>query len=373
MRRLSIDLVRPGMKVGRSIYNSNGQVLLNAGVVLTRRYIDKLKSMGIPALYIDDGWLSDIQVEDVISEETRMAVTSQVREFFSNTGSNPSASRNIIGIKDIGHTVNEIIDQLLNSRDIVVNLTDIRSLDEYTFGHSVNVCVLALTTGIRIGYSKAKLFHLAMGALLHDIGKTRIPEHILNKPGKLTDEEFKEIQKHSEYGYEILLKNPNVSRLSALVAQQHHERYNGQGYPNRLENEEIHEFAQITGLVDMYDALTADRVYRRAFSAHEAYEMISASGNHFFDLRLVKAFLHHVAAYPAGTLVKLNTGEIAGVIDTTPGYTKQPRVRVLFSSDGQPLIEPHEIWLAENYKIFITNVINDESELSTLKSKLSAL
>lgn len=372
MRKISIDLVRPGMKVGRSIYNSNGQVLLQAGVILTQRYIHRLKLLGIPAVYIDDGWLPDIQVSDVISEEIRAKVTRKVRDFFSNKNECCSAiSRNIVGIKDIGNTVNEIIDQLLYSSDIVVNLTDIRSLDEYTFGHSVNVCVLALITGIHLGYSKAKLFHLGMGALLHDIGKIKVPKHILNKPGKLTDEEFNEIKKHSTYGYEILHKNPNVSRLSALVAHQHHERYNGQGYPNGLKKDDIHEFAKITGMVDMYDALTADRVYRRAYSPHEAYEMISASGDQFFDLYLIKAFLHHIAAYPAGTLVKLNSGEIAVVVDNIPGYTKQPKVCILFSEDGHPLTEPKELWLAEDYRIFITKVINDESALNVLKKSLS--
>jgi HD-GYP domain-containing protein (c-di-GMP phosphodiesterase class II) len=371
MRKIHVDSLSPGMKVGRPVFNSRGQVLLNAGVELTKRYIEKLKVMGIPSLYIDDGFLSDVQVDDVITDEARTNIKKKVRDFYTRLESEPSAAQTVIGMKDINNLVNEIIDQLLESKDIVVNIMDIRTLDEYTFGHSVNVCVLALMTGIKLGYSKAKLYHLAMGALLHDVGKTCIPEHILNKPGKLTDEEFNEIKKHPNYGYEILIKNPCVSRLSALIAQQHHERLNGDGYPYNLKDDEIHELAKVTGMVDIYDALTADRVYRRALPPHEAYEMISACGDYYFDFHLVQAFLHNVAAFPSGSLVKLNTGETAGVIETFPGYTKQPKVRILLSSNGQPLKNKREIWLAEDYNVFITSVIDDESELKLIKKKLS--
>ncbi len=372
MRKLFIDFVLPGMKVGRPICNSKGHVLLNAGVILTRRYIQRLKSMGIPAIYIDDGLLSDVEVPDVIPDDIRFSVMTNVRSFYSNLEIKSDESKNIIGMKKIGKGINDIINQLLESPDIVVNLTDIRSVDEYTFGHSVNVCVLALLTGIKLGYSKAKLYHLAMGALLHDVGKTQVPDYILNKPGKLTEEEFMAMQQHSDFGYEILLKNDNVSRLSALIAQQHHERLNGHGYPKCLKNDEIHEFAQVTGLVDIYDALTADRVYRAAIAPYVAYEMIRDYAGLLFDSNLVNAFLYNVAAFPSGTLVKLNTGEIAGVVETAPGYTTQPTVRILFSHDGRPINDKKEIWLArKDCTLFISSVITDESELNTIKSKLS--
>lgn len=240
-------------------------------------------------------------------------------------------------------------------------------------GHSVNVCILALMIGIHLGYSRSKLFHLAMGALLHDIGKTSIPERILNKPGKLSNAEFEIIKQHSIYGYKILNNNPNISHASALIAQQHHERYNGQGYPNALSKDDIHEFAKITGIADMYDAITADRVYRKAHSPHEAFEIISASGDNLFDFYLVEAFLHHLTAYPTGTLVKLNTGEIAIVTENYPGYSRQPKVRMLFSSSGCPLTVNEELWLAEDCKISISKVITDTAELNILENKVQSI
>ncbi|RKO67011.1 HD-GYP domain-containing protein [Desulfofundulus salinus] len=369
MRKVPTDLLRPGLKVGRAVYNASGQVLLQAGTILTERFITRLKMLGIPAVYIDD--FVGVEVEDVISEETRVQATAKVKALFlseSQRGTGPS--RALIDVKDMISTVNEIIDELLSRRSLMVNLVDIRSLDEYTFGHSVNVCVLAVITGITLGYSRTKLFHLGMAALLHDIGKTRIPLEILNKPGPLTSEEFQLIQKHCIYGAEILQQDPEANLLCRIVAMQHHERHNGQGYPLGLKGAEIHEFAQITGLVDMYDALTADRVYRPAYPVHEAYEMIAGSGNFLFDFDIVQAFLSNVAAYPAGSLVRLSSGEIGVVIETKRGFSLYPRVLVLFSAQRQPLGKPYEINLAEHRHLTITEVIKDywESFSETIKN-----
>ncbi|SHJ54517.1 HD-GYP domain-containing protein [Desulfofundulus thermosubterraneus] len=369
MRKVPTNLLRPGLKVGRAVYNASGQVLLQAGTILTERFITRLKMLGIPAVYIDD--FPGVEVEDVISEETRAQAIAKVKALLlSKSQQSTGPSRALIGVKDMISTVNEIIDELLSRRSLMVNLVDIRSLDEYTFGHSVNVCVLAIITGITLGYSRTKLFHLGMAALLHDIGKTRIPLEILNKPGPLTGEEFQLIKKHCIYGAEILEQDPGANLLCRIVAMQHHERHNGQGYPLGLKGAEIHEFAQITGLVDMYDALTADRVYRPAYPVHEAYEMIAGSGDYLFDFDIVQAFLSNVAAYPAGSLVRLSSGEIGVVIETERGFSLYPRVLVLFSAHRQPLAKPYEIKLAEHRHLTVTEVIKDywEAFLETIKN-----
>ncbi|MCF8009965.1 MAG: HD-GYP domain-containing protein [Clostridiales bacterium] len=368
MRRISINSVQPGMKLGHTIYNSNGQVLLNTGVILNKKYINKLKDLGIPLLYIDDGLLSDVKVDDVVSQEVRVEVTQKIKKFFqdANTGTTTS---NLIGVKELGKDINSIIDQLLGSEEVVYDLMDIRLLDEYTFGHSVNVCLLALITGIHLGYSRTKLFHLGMGALLHDVGKTKIPQSILNKPDKLTDEEFNEIKKHPEYGYEVLINKPNVSRLSSIIALQHHEKENGNGYPYGIAGDEIHEMAKITGLVDMYDALTSDRVYRKAFFPHEAYKMLLASAGNFYDANLVNSFLQHVAAYPVGTMVILNSGQTAAVVENRSSKTTVPKVRLLFTSEGEVVTDIEEFWLNNN--MYIEKVISDEEELINLRNNIS--
>lgn len=356
------------MKVGRPVYNSRGQLLLAAGTVLNRRNILRLKSLGIPALYIDDGLLPDVTVDDVISDDIRVQVMRQVRRLLEAEAQDLPVGRAIVKVREMAQTVNEIIDQLLNLPSLVVNLVDIRSLDDYTFGHSVNVCVLSLLTGITLGYNRAKLFHLGMGALLHDVGKVRIPREILNKPGSLTREEFNVVKEHTVYGYEMLQRLPDVSPMAARIAYQHHERHQGQGYPQGLREDEIHEFARITAVADVFDALTADRVYRRAFPVHEAYEMIAGSGNFLFDFNVVRAFLQNVAAYPAGTIVALSNGEIGVVVENRRGLTLYPRVRILFEAGGTPVTEVRERFLAEERTVTVVRVL-DEGELGVLRGR----
>jgi len=357
MRRTPLTLIKPGMKVARPVCNGSGQVLLNAGVILNHRYIERLKSLGIPSLYIEDGFLPDIQIDDVISEETRIKAIAQVKNLLQEH--TKSLGIQVYHTEKLHSTVNEIIDQLLSNNELIVNLMDIRALDDYVFAHSVNVCVLSLITGISLGYERAKLFHLGMGALLHDIGKIMVPKAILDKPGVLTPEEYLEIKKHPEFGMQILNNNPNVSSLSRLVVHQHHERYNGQGYPRGLREAEIHEFAQIVGMVDVYDALTADRVYRKAFPPHEAFEMISGAGDYLFSYHIIEPFLSNIAAYPAGTIVQLSSGDYAIVVHTAKGFPLHPRVRILFDKHLKPVTDGSEIELLDYHSLVITRVVEE--------------
>lgn len=357
MRRVPVTALKPGMKVGRQVRNSDGIVLLNAGVCLNEKYINRLLLLGIPSLYIDDGLLPDIQVDDVIPEQTRAKAITQVKKVLIEH--TKSHGGRLDRTEKIYSTVNEIIDQLLNNSRMLVNMVDICTMDDYIFAHSVNVCVLALMTGISLGYERPKLFHLGMGAMLHDIGKLFIPKEILDKPGKLTSEEYDIVKKHPDFGLQILKANPQVSSLSCLVVHQHHERYCGQGYPNGLKESEIHEFAQITGMVDMYDALTADRVYRKAFPPHEAYEMFSGAGDYLFSYSLIEPFLSNIAAYHAGTIVELSTGEKAVVVSTSKGFSLYPRIRLLFDKEERPIDTITEIELLDYRNVVISRVLDE--------------
>lgn len=365
MRRVPVDFLQPGMKVGRSIYNSRGQLLLAAGTILSQRNIVGLRSLGIPAVYIDDGLLPDIVVGDVISDALRVEAVRQVRRLFEAETEGLPVGRAIIKTRQLAQTVDEIIDQLLSQESLAVNLVDIRSVDDYTFGHSVNVCVLSLLTGITLGYNRGNLLFLGMGAILHDIGKVRVPWRILNKPDFLTKEEFEIVKQHTVHGYEILKRLPDISPMAAKIAHQHHERHQGQGYPQGLRGDEIHAFARITAVADVFDALTADRVYRPAVPVHEAFEMIAGSGDFLFDFEVVQAFLYNIAAYPVGTTVALSNGEIGVVVETVRGLSLYPRVRILFDAGGAPVEDAYERALAEERNITVVRVV-DEGELRGL-------
>lgn len=369
MYKVPIDVLKPGMKVAKAIYTSDGQILINRGVRLKPRYIENLRKFGIAAIYVEDNLAVDIVAEDVIDEATRREATKTVRKFFIDTQQNNSG-RSVISNQELERTVNNIIEDLLSQKELMVNLQDIRAMDDYTFAHSVNVCVLSLITGIALGFSKTQLSHLGMGALLHDIGKLKIPESIVNKPGKLTEEEFSIMKQHSQIGYDIL--RSQVSLLTAHMALEHHERYDGTGYPSQLSGKDIHLFSRICSVADVFDAVTADRVYRKAYAPHEAYELLAASGGSHFDYHVVSTFLRNIAAYPTGTWVELNTGEIGVVVETKPGFSTRPLVRLMFGPgpDREPLSNPENMDLTTELNRLVARVVPHE-EVEKITNSLS--
>lgn len=356
---MPIDSLKPGMVVAKAIYDADGHILLNKGVVIKQSYIRHLKMLKVPAVYITDKYLGDVEVPDVVNEQTRLKAVKIIKNVF-NDQSQEKRHIPLLTDSSIQQVVNTIIEDLLDQNSLMINLSDIRTMDDYTFAHSVNVCILALLTGITLNYSRAALKLLGIGALLHDIGKVCIPLNILNKPGKLTPKEYKEICRHAELGYEMLRQQKGISQVSAQVALQHHERYDGSGYPQGLKGEDIHEFARITGVVDVFDALTADRIYRPAFPNYEAYEMLAAAGNFTHDYKIVEAFLYNIAVYPVGTLVKLNSGDIAVVIGTRRGQSYRPKVKLLFNDSGKAFKKKTIIDLAEELKYSVVRVLSEE-------------
>lgn len=361
MRRIPTHALYPGLEVARTVFNKSGQPLLTRGTILTERFISRLKNLGVPGVYAEDGLLPDIEVDDVIDEGTRVRAVSLVRSLMGGRTGTPGsvAKKATILSRELTDSVSDIVDQLLLNRKVMVNLVDIKTFDEYTFCHSVNVCVLSVLTGISLGFGRDRLSTLAIGSMLHDIGKIQIPQEVLNKPGQLSAEEYDLIKKHCQIGFEIIKSSGAIDIVAASVSLQHHERYDGQGYPNRLQEKKIHQFSRIVGITDTYDAITSDRVYKKAASSHEAYEFISGSGGHLFDYEITRAFLSHIPAYPVGTMVVLNTGEVGAVVENIKGFSRFPRVRVLFDPYGKFIPDLREIWLAEDTDYYIVRTVDD--------------
>ena len=365
MRRVYVSSLQPGMRVARTIYGIRGEILLSQGALLTNGYIAKLVKHGVPFIYINDGLMNGRVVKDVITEKTRVAAVKQVENILLNT---QESGKLVIEPKEIYNTVRSFTGELLSSESLMLNLVDLRTQDTYTFAHSVNVCVLALMTGVTLGYSNDELTTLGAGALLHDLGKVKIPGNILNKPSSLTPTEFEVIKTHTSYGYKLITESRSLGSVIPIIALQHHESYDGSGYPMGISGDYFHEFAQITAIADKFDALTANRVYRKAFPPHEAYEMCAASGNYLFKDRIVRAFLHNISAYPSGSMVQLNSGEIAVVIETPKGYSLLPIVRLIFDKQGNPINQFKELNLSKESGIFVVRVLPEE-EIQPLVEK----
>ncbi|HEX6972218.1 MAG TPA: HD-GYP domain-containing protein [Limnochordia bacterium] len=349
MRAIPVSMVKPGMRLGRTIF-VDGQPYLRRGAEIRASYLVHLERQGITSLYILDD-IEEVQdLDEALGEETRTRAFQAVKEAMTQarTGAalNPDA---IFG------AASRIIDDILQQRDVLVHLTDIRALNDYTFAHSVSVCALSVVLGVHRGLSPGELRDLAVGALLHDIGKVRISEEIWNKPGPLTPDEFELVKRHPTYGFEILRRHPEFSVLSAHIAYQHHERENGSGYPRGLSGDEIHTFARITAVTDVYDALTSQqRPYHQPHSPIEAAEFLASGRGELFDAATVNTFLRRIALYPPGSWVRLTNGEVGVVVEVRKDAPALPRVKMI----ERPTQEVIDLALAPQLKV--AEVLSDD-------------
>lgn len=352
------------MKVARTIYDSDGRALLTAGMVLNERYIERLKELGIGSIYIKDELFDSVaEIKDVVSEQTRLETLRLVKNSFNALERNRH-----LNVRAVRSVVDGLIDEILANRDILINLVDIRTYDDYTFQHSVNVCILSLMTAITLGYNQLRLKELGIGALLHDIGKIRIDKAVLNKQGDLSSEEYEEVKRHAEYGFDILRSYDEIPLLSAHIAFQHHERWDGKGYPRGLAQTNIHEYARIVAVADVYDALLADRPYRPAYSISQAVTIVSRMASVYFEPRCVAALISNIALFPLGSVVMLSSGDTALVVDVNKNAPTRPVVRVIFDPAGRKLSEPREVDLTKFSSIYITKVLT-EQEIAELVHK----
>lgn len=254
-----------------------------------------------------------------------------------------------VNVSAVSGVVEDILESLIRNKDALPSLTLLKSHDEYTFSHSVNVGVLAVAFGRQHGLAPESLRRLGTGALLHDIGKVRVPLAILNKPGRYTREEYDMMKRHPEAGAEILSRTPGIAEDSIHPALEHHERGDGTGYPYNKTLAKMNAFGLITQVVDVYDAMTSKRVYHQEQQPYEVLRYLYARGQSgHFDLLTVQKFIQCVGIYPVGSHVELNTGETGIVISVNRGWLLAPRVLITQGPDG-PLAAPYlEVDLAES-------------------------
>lgn len=357
MRLISITNVLPGMVLAKPILSESGVVLVGKDAELTSRMIKTLQMMGIEHLYIRTPYTDDIEIHDIISPETRRRAYQQIKEAFREFETYNSKKYIFSSGKmerSFRPVLENIISELVEQKKVLDLVSTLYISDQEVYTHSFNVTVYATALAIREGLNQKQLLEFGIGAILHDIGKVGIPPEILNKPGKLTTEEFEQIKKHAEYGFELLRKQEHIPLIAAHMAFQHHERIDGTGYPRGLSGPEIHPFAKILAVSDVYDALTCHRVYRRAMLPHDALEILYAGSGTQFEQSYVESFRNTVAAYPIGLTVTLSTGEIGVVVDYNQSLPSRPIVRVIKDAE-QADITPYEIDLSKKLNITITN------------------
>ncbi len=334
---------------------------------------DAIAKEGIEHIELHRGLLVDKKIGAAIKEGKKKAT-----EVFKDA---------IDAVKDLVHTVNldkpsnlrkmnsvvqTMVDNILDNRDAILGLTSIKMYDEYTFAHSVNTSILAVSLGTFLSFDKPQIAALGVASLMHDIGKVKVPHTVINKPGKLTDEEWEQVKRHPIEGALMLSDIPGVSKLAMVAAFEHHQ--NG-GYP-KVEGEiKLHPFSQIVSLADAYEALTAARVYYSSQMAPDsAVRILLAKRHTVFNSVLVKAFVNMIGIFPIGTLLKLDTGEIGLVLHQTRDLLR-PRVLILDKFDGSERETGAEVSLVETaggkYKRNVIGTINPHAARIDVKQYLA--
>ncbi len=251
-----------------------------------------------------------------------------------------------VELEKLEPVVSAITESIFRNSDAIVSLLRIKRTDIYTFQHSVAVGTLLISFCRSLEMDRSIIEQAGIGGLLHDIGKMKIPINILNKPGKLNESEFEIMKKHVSYGGLLLENTTGISPIAVCVAAEHHERYDGSGYPLGLKGDEISRYGQMASIVDVYDALTSDRIYHIGSEPTVVLKKLLEWSDHHFNLRFVHQFIRTIGIYPVGTLVKLESGYLAVVIEQHHEDLLHPLVRAVFNIRSGGYISPRDLDLS---------------------------
>ena len=257
---------------------------------------------------------------------------------------------NSISVEDVEPLVNEISQSVMRNSSAMLSITRIKTLDDYTYLHSVAVCALMIALGKQLNY-QGDIHALGMAGLLHDVGKTAIPENILNKPGKLTDGEFEIVKGHPFRGWQILKESSGVDEVALDVCLHHHERVDGNGYPDKISGDELSLVARMGAVCDVYDAITSERCYKNGWDPADALKkMTSWKGGHFDD-HVFNAFVKTIGIYPTGTLIKLKSGRLGIVTEQSDKTLLKPKIKIFYSSTSRSHIPQKHVDLARSQEV----------------------
>jgi HD-GYP domain-containing protein (c-di-GMP phosphodiesterase class II) len=269
-----------------------------------------------------------------------------------------------VDLAPVIEVTNKSVDAIFNNPDSLACMINIREKDEYLLEHSVAVAVYMTIFSRYLAMDKEIIQHLSVGAFLHDIGKIKIPDKVLNKPGKLTDDEFTVMKTHATHSIDIIKKIPHINPLSLEVAALHHEKLNGEGYPFQIKGENINQYGRMIAICDIFDALTANRVYKEGFTHSKAFSILRelAKSNHL-DTTLVDQFIKCVGVFPIGSLVQLESKKLAIVEQRNNNEPIKPKVRSFYSVNLNQYLDTQDIDLSDTDDFIVKSVRAEEFDL----------
>jgi|APMI01.1.fsa_nt_gi HD-GYP domain-containing protein (c-di-GMP phosphodiesterase class II) len=372
LKKIPVGRLRPGMFIHEMCGDWMSHPFWRAQFALKadgdlRRIVDA----GIQHVYIDTSRGLD-DVEAVAADEVKVAVEEEiiaalsappdqilrvsVREEMARARKVHEQAHKVVrtmmsdvrlgkavSLEDAEPVVEAITGSVLRNSGALMGLIGIKNKDDYTFLHSVSVCTLMIAFGRSLGLTGDELRQGGIGGLLHDIGKMKVPDEVLNKPGRLTDAEFDLIKQHPGDGHSVLLETDGIGPVPLDITRHHHERLDGSGYPDKLAGDAISSMARMAAIVDVYDAITADRCYHKGLPAAEALRKMWEWSTNHFDQKLLQAFMRCVGIYPVGSLVRLESGRLGVVIEQNDNSLLTPRLRVFFSTKSNGYIKPEVV------------------------------
>jgi HD-GYP domain-containing protein (c-di-GMP phosphodiesterase class II) len=356
MRFVPVNCIRDGMIAAKRILGKNGELYLNQGCRVHHSYIEKIAELGYMGIYVDDDQSKDIEIVEFITDDLRHKTVKALKNVFINIEDGKELKDK--DIRGIGRYIEQIVNDISDSKEAMINMIDLKAFDDYTFFHSVNVTILSMIIGVALNLNKTQLCQLGLSAILHDIGKVFIPKEIINKPGTLNMDEFEAIKSHSQKGYEYLKEKFDLPIVTALGVLQHHEKYDGTGYPSQTAADKISLFGRIIAVADVYDALTSSRPYRKALSPSESIEYIMGNGSKHFDPDLAKVFTKRVAPYPTGTCVRLSNDYSGIVAENYSDCSIRPKVKIIRHAEED--VDPYYVNLRSDSQYLNVTIVGFE-------------
>ncbi|NCI20838.1 HD-GYP domain-containing protein [Clostridium botulinum] len=350
MRLEFISKVKSNDILGKDIISQDGQVLLKSGIRLTQSYIKRLKKLGIFYIHIEDERLEDIQYNSQLLDIKQFIVQS-----INNTVKNIHNINNI-NLKESFEKTNDIIGSILNIKELISILFDIKQYNNYVYNHNLDTSVMCIFIGLSYGLTNEELTYLCIGSILHDIGKLEISNNILNKVTPLTSKELKKFKKHPIYGKKIAQERLNFPEPIIEIIEQHHERIDGKGYPYGLKGNSISIYSKIVSICSAYNFMSKNYYYRDKYKANDVYEFILSGSDTIFDRNIINCFKDTFAIYPLGSEIELSNGDRGFVIRQNKGFPDRPVLRI-FNDNNFSFY--YEVDLLKNTNITVKTIMPD--------------
>ncbi|MDT0603283.1 HD-GYP domain-containing protein [Thalassotalea castellviae] len=374
MKEIEISALEVGHYVVKIVKQVKQFTLTQPGHIKSDLVIKNMAAKGVISLLIDT---SKTKKEHHPRKNKNAPVIMDVykaKELFTQSKAiqkqvfSDAQSGKPLDLSPVEKITDETINEIFKNPDALACVINIRNTDEYLLEHSVSVSVLMTIFARFLKVEKPIIQELSIGAFLHDVGKIMVPENILNKPGKLTTEEFSIMKTHVNHSIDIIKKTPGISALSLEVAALHHEKLDGNGYPFNVVGDDISTYGRMISICDIFDALTANRCYKKGYNHIKAFNILRklAESNHL-DQRLVNLFIKCMGVYPVGSLVELNSNKIAIVEERNIDDPTNPKVRYFYNSEKNNYVMAEDIDLAKNDDFIVKGVRADDFDLNMNK------